>query len=116
VATLRRQFFRDDFDEMITDNLKVWFLTAISAVTLILALVDAVMTSSVRELQAEVAQRQQYLNESVTLGRLKTQIIQTLVRLSAESNDEAIRLLLAKNGVTFKVNASRDDGKQGNAQ
>src|SRR5262245_5250633 len=101
---------------MMTDNLKLWLLTAVSAVTLILALVDTVMTSNVRELQADVAQRQKYLNQSVALGRLNTQIIQTLARLSAQSNDETIRLMLAKNGVTFKVNASRDDGTQGNAQ
>jgi hypothetical protein len=106
----------DDSHDMVTDNLRIWIVTAISAVTLALAIVDVAMTSSVRELRADVAQRQQYLNQSVALGRLNTQIIQTLAKLSAQSNDEAIRSLLAKNGVTFKINAPRDDGSQGGAQ
>lgn len=101
---------------MITDNVKIWILTVVSAVTLVLALVDVVMTSRVRDLQADVARRQQYLNQSVALGRLNQQIIQTLARLSAQSNDDAIRSLLAKNGVTFKVNAPRDDAKPEKAQ
>jgi Flp pilus assembly protein TadD len=101
---------------MITDNLKIWILTAVSAVTLILAIADVAMTSKVRELQADVTQRQQYLNQSVALGRLNTQIIQTLARMSSQSNDEAIRALLAKNGVTFKVTAPADGSKQEKAQ
>jgi len=101
---------------MTTNNMKVWILTGISAVTLVLALIDVAMTSSVRELQTDVGHRQQYLNQSVALGRLNSQIIQTLAKLSAQSNDEAIRSMLAKNGVTFKLNAPRDNGKQENAQ
>jgi hypothetical protein len=101
---------------MISDTVKIWLLTAVAAGTLALALLDVVMTSSVRALQADVAQRQQYLNQTVTLGRLNAQIIQTLARLSAQSNDEAIRSLLAKNGVTFKLNAPGDEGKPGTAQ
>ena len=97
---------------MINDTVKVWLLTGIAAVTLVLALFDLVMTSRVRELQADVAQRQQYLNQSAALGRLNAQIIQNLARLSAQSNDEAIRALLAKNGVTFKINAPNDDGQR----
>jgi hypothetical protein len=115
VATLRRQS-RDELDKMISDTMKIWILTAVSAVTLALALLDVVMTSNVRDLQADVAQRQQYLNQSVQLGRLNTQIIQTLAKLSAQNNDDAIRSMLERNGVTFKVNAPHDDGKQGSAQ
>jgi hypothetical protein len=39
----------------------------------------------------------------MTLARVNSQLIQTLANMSAQSNDEAIREMLARHGVTFST-------------
>jgi uncharacterized protein HemX len=55
-------------------------------------------------LQDELAQRQQFINESIRLSRLNTQLVQALATMAAQSDDQAIRGLLANHGITFTVN------------
>ena len=55
-------------------------------------------------LQEELAQRQQFINESIRLSRLNTQLVQALAAMAAQSDDQAIRDLLANHGITFTVN------------
>jgi histidinol phosphatase-like PHP family hydrolase len=83
---------------------KFSLVTAIALIGSILVLVNVSIHRGNRTLQADVAQRQQFINQSIQLARLNNEIIQALARLSAETNDESIRQLLADQGVTFTVN------------
>jgi len=78
-----------------------WLLNGLAAVALGLVLTNAWVTSDNRELQAEIQQRQAFINESLELSRLNTQVIRALATLSAESGDEELRELLASHGIEF---------------
>jgi len=61
-------------------------------------------------LQEDLANRQQFINESIRLSRLNTELIQALATLAAQTDDEAIRSLLASHGISFTINAPPTPG------
>ena len=83
---------------------KFSLVTAIALIGSILVLVNVSIHRANRTLQADVAQRQQFINQSIQLSRLNNEFIKALAQLSAETDDESIRQLLADQGVTFTVN------------
>ena len=83
---------------------KFSLVTAIAVLGSILVLVNVSIHRANRTLQADVAQRQQFINQSIQLSRLNNEFIKALAQLSAETEDESIRQLLADEGVTFTVN------------
>ncbi|MDJ0928016.1 MAG: hypothetical protein QNJ73_10250 [Gammaproteobacteria bacterium] len=78
-----------------------WLLTALSALALILVLICTGLFFDNRSTQAEVNARQQYINQTVQLGQLNTQVAQFLANLAVQTNDQRIRELLAANGITI---------------
>lgn len=80
-------------------------LTGVAVLAGALTAANQSVRSDILARQAEVATRTQFINESVALGRMNSQLIQALANLSAQGNDEAIRTMLAKHGVTFSVAA-----------
>ena len=83
---------------------KFSLVTVIALIGSILVLVNVSVHRANRTLQADVAQRQQFINQSIQLSRLNNEFIKALAQLSAETDDESIRQLLADQGVTFTVN------------
>lgn len=59
--------------------------------------------------QEEVAERQQFINESVQLSQLNTSFIQALAQLSAQTDDANLRRLLNEHGITFTVNPPTEE-------
>lgn len=51
----------------------------------------------------EVAERQQFLSQTVGISQFSTQFIKGLARLAADTKDDDIRRVLADHGVTFTV-------------
>jgi uncharacterized protein YpmS len=90
---------------MMVSDWKFWCLILVAVAALLLTYMNIDLRSELREQQAELVQRQQFINESSQLSQFNTQFIQALAQLAAQTNDESIRDLLAANGVTFKVNA-----------
>jgi len=90
---------------MAVSDWKFWCLILVALAALTLTSLNIGLGSELRERQAEVVQRQQFINESNQLSQFNTQFIQALAQLAAQTNDESIRELLAANGVTFTVNA-----------
>jgi hypothetical protein len=86
--------------------------STLGAVTAVLA-VAAVVASSVafyevestRSLATEVDTRAAELASGQVLRQVDGLMIQMLAEASASSNDTALRDMLARNGVSFKVNA-----------
>ncbi|MBT8090600.1 MAG: hypothetical protein KJO01_10365 [Gammaproteobacteria bacterium] len=82
---------------------KFWTLAALGTLCALLTAFNFLLDADIRTLQTNVATRQQFINESVPLARVNSQIIQTLANMSAQSNDAAIRDMLARHGVTFSI-------------
>lgn len=84
---------------------KFWLLTPASALTLGLVITNLQLQADNRARRAEIAARQQSIDEAVQLSRFNGRFIQALAELAAQTNDESIRALLADHGVTFTVAA-----------
>lgn len=79
-------------------------LLLLSAVALVLAIVNAVMFSNNRQAQNELATRGQYIQQSLQLEPLYQSLIKSLADLAARDNDAELRELLGSQGITFNVN------------
>ncbi len=80
-------------------------VTALAALALVLVAADLTLASLNRGLQADIALRQQYVQQSVQLEGLYREIVRALAELGARHNDEAVRALLQRHGITYTVNA-----------
>lgn len=76
----------------------------LGAVALALALLGVVLIPGNRSLQREMATRQQFVQESVRLEGLYREIVNALANLAARNNDEDVRRMLTKHGITYTVN------------
>ena len=56
-----------------------------------------------RAVQAEVNRRQQFINQSIQLGRINEVLIRALAAAAANSKDDKLRELLAQNGITINA-------------
>ena len=84
----------------------LWSVAVIAVIALGFVAANIYLHRANLALQEELAQRQQFINESIRLSRLNTQLVQALATLAAQSDDQAIRDLLASHGITFTVNLS----------
>jgi hypothetical protein len=87
------------------NRVQFWIVTGMAALALPLAVAAIVLAQLNRGLQGEIAQRQQYVQQSVQLEGLYREIVRALAELGARNNDEAVRLMLARHGITYTVNA-----------
>ena len=78
--------------------------TALGALCLLLAGADVTLSSLNRGLQGDIAQRQQYVQQSVQLEGLYREIIRSLAELGARNNDQDVRALLQRHGISYTVN------------
>ena len=87
------------------NRLQFWAATALAAACLVLAASNVVLSSSNRGLQGDIGVRQQYVQQSVQLEGLYREIIRALAELGARNNDQAVRALLQRHGISYTVNA-----------
>ena len=74
---------------------------ALSGITLILVVVYLVTTEQNRRVQAEVNQRQQFINQSIQFGRVNEALIRALAGAAVGDKDDKLRDLLAQNGIAI---------------
>jgi len=86
---------------MRTDSWLYRLLVALSGITLALVVAYIVLIQDNRTVQAEVNQRQQFINQSIQLGRFNDTLIRALAAAAVEHNDDKLRELLAQNGITI---------------
>jgi hypothetical protein len=58
---------------------------------------------SVRSIQRDVSQRQQFINQSAQLGRVNEALVRALAQAALKENDDRLRDLLSQNGITINV-------------
>jgi hypothetical protein len=76
-------------------------LVALAGITLILVVAYIVVIQDNRSVQSEVNQRQQFINQSIQLGRINDALIHALAATAASNKDDKLRDLLAQNGITI---------------
>jgi hypothetical protein len=87
--------------DMRTDTWVYRLLVALSGITVVLVVAYIVLAQDNRSIQAEVNQRQQFINQSIQLGRINDTLIRALAAAAVDSNDDKLRELLAQNGITI---------------
>jgi hypothetical protein len=80
----------------------------VSGLSLALVVVYIVLVQDNRSVQREVNQRQQFINQSIQLGRVNEALIRALAAAAVNNNDDKLRGLLAQNGIT--INAAGEPG------
>jgi hypothetical protein len=86
-------------------KIQFWIATALAGLALPLLLINITLVALNRGQQAEIGQRQQFVQQSVQLEGLYREIVRALAELGARNNDEAVRTLLARHGISYSVNA-----------
>ena len=76
-------------------------LVARSVITLILVVAYIVLVQDDHTMQAEVNQRQQFINQSIQLGRVNEALIRALAANAGK--DDKLRELLAQNGISINA-------------
>lgn len=85
---------------------QTWLRDGLGVVALLLAVLNVAGAQRNRGLQAEVDTAQANLQRGQAFANVNNSLIQLLAKAAAERNDPALRALLARNGVTFKVSAA----------
>ena len=90
-----------------------WAATALAALSLLLVAANGYLSSRNQLLQADVNQRQQFINQSVQLSQLDNTLIRALANAAVANHDDKLRDILAEVGVTMTLNPapSPADGK-----
>ena len=78
-----------------------WGAIGLAGVTIVLVFAYMFLVQNNRSLQAEVNQRQQFINQSIQLGRINDALIRTLAATAVSSTDDKLRDLLAQSGITI---------------
>ncbi len=79
--------------------------TVLGGLALLLLVACIVLATLNRGLQAEIGARQQFVQQSVQLEGLYREIVRALAELGARSNDDAVRAMLQRHGISYTVNA-----------
>ena len=75
----------------------------LSALSLILVIAYIILVQDNRSVQLEVNRRQQFINQSVQLGRINEALIRALAAAAVSNKDDKLRDLLADNGITINA-------------
>ena len=85
-----------------------WTLNALAVVALVLATINITYFQSNREARTQVAERQQFINQTARLNQLNVEVVKALARVAVEENDAAIGDLLQRAGISYRVRAAED--------
>jgi type II secretory pathway component PulM len=74
---------------------------ALSGITLVLVIVYLYLVQANRAVQAEVNQRQQFINQSIEFNRINDTLIRTIATTAVNDKDQKLRDLLTQSGITI---------------
>ena len=89
---------------MQADRWLYWMTVGLATLSGALVVAYIFLVQDNRTVQAAVNRRQQFINQSVQLGRINEALIRALAAAAVSNNDDKLRDLLADNGIT--INAS----------
>jgi len=80
-----------------------WVSVVLGAVTVVLVIVNFFLLSNNQSIQAQVNQRQQFINQSAQLSRVSDFLIRALATEAVSKNDDKVRDMLSQQGITLNV-------------
>jgi hypothetical protein len=80
-----------------------WIVTALAGLALVSMASSVGINALNRNLQAEIGTRQQYVQQSLQLETLYREIIRALAELGSRNNDQQVRDMLGKHGITYSA-------------
>src|SRR5712692_4851389 len=92
-----------------TGKFLFWVLTALAVLSVILVVSNGVLFLVNLDEQAVINRRQQFINQSVQLGRVNEALVRALAMSAANNKDDQLRDLLAQHGITFQVTPNQAD-------
>lgn len=93
-----------------------WVTVGPSGLTLVLVVAYIILVQDNRSIQAEVNQRQQFINQSIQLGRIKEALIRALAAAAVNNKDDKLRDLLAQSGITINAAGEASPSSSGPAE
>ena len=91
---------------------RIGFLTPLAVLVLILVLVNVLLTLGNQSLRLQLAERQQFMNQSIQMEGLYREIVGTLASVAVNRNDAELKSLLTSQG----INVSGDPKEAGGAK
>jgi N-acetylglucosamine-6-phosphate deacetylase len=90
----------------ISDRPAMWsrLFGTLAFITCILVVVNMYLFAGNQGLQREVAERQQFITQSMQIQALAREIITALANLAAKNNDEQLKQMLSSHGITVSLN------------
>ena len=82
---------------------------ALSGITLVLVVVYLYLVQVNRSVQAEVNQRQQFINQSIEFNRINEALIRAIATTAVNNKDDKLRELLTQNGITINPSANASE-------
>ena len=91
-----------------------WIVTGLAGLSLMVVVVNIFVFLQNRSLQAEVNNRQLFINQSIQLEQLNREMVTALANLAVKNNDDDLKQLLASHGITVSVtqNPPSDSGER----
>jgi rRNA-processing protein FCF1 len=80
-------------------------LTALSGLNVLLVIVNILIGLGNQSIQAEVAERQQEIAQTIQLEALNRQLVTVLANMALKTNDERLKKLLAEAGINLDAAA-----------
>ncbi|MGH7846738.1 MAG: hypothetical protein ACREQW_16455 [Candidatus Binatia bacterium] len=78
---------------------RIGFLTPLAVLILILALVNVLLTLGNQSVRVQLAERQQFMNQSIQMEGLYREIVGALASVAVKNNDAELTSLLASQGI-----------------
>ena len=75
----------------------------LSGFSLILVVAYIILVQNNRSVQLQVNQRQQFINQSIQLGRINEALIRALAAAAVSNKDDKLRDLLTQHGITINA-------------
>lgn len=85
-----------------TDKMMYWGSVMLSGLALLLFVMDTSLVRGNRDLQVDIAQRQGIIDAAARLSPLNQNLAQALAEVSVRTDDEAIRDMLAAQGIRIQ--------------
>jgi hypothetical protein len=93
-----------------------WVTVGLSGLTLVLVVAYIILVQDNRSVQAEVNQRQQFINQRIQLGRINEALIRALAAAAVNNKDDKLRDLLAQSGITINAAGEASPSSSGPAE
>ena len=86
--------------------------TILAVVALVLVVVNVMLALGNQSVQADIRERQQFIEQGMQRGQLYRQVVAFLANMAMKSNDEQLKNLLAASGVGLAPNPESAGGSK----